>query len=149
MLSLCGVALAFEAGVAITPRLEQASMTKSQLLLSAAVISAASFVGASAQALPVFIGYSTDGGANVHQLGNSGNDGGASVSLFAGEPGYSISLSAVGSPVFAEPNFGSNTLTVRSTGAGNIILYASETGLTTKPAAFSLGFTNNPLSDTA
>jgi hypothetical protein len=100
-----------------------------------------------ANALPVFIGFSTNGGATITDFPASGSDGTVAVSSFTTD-GFTINLSATGTPPLSQPNFGSNTLTVNSTTAASIILYASETGITTKPSAFTSGFSNNPLSDT-
>src|SRR4051812_13751750 len=122
-------------------------MKQKTLTLAAAVVGASMFAAFSANALPIFIGYSTNGGGTITDFPGSGTDGTASVSAFTVD-GFSLNLSATGTPPLSQPNFGSNTLTIRSTGAGSIILYASETGITTKPATITSGFASNPLSDT-
>jgi len=118
-----------------------------KLLLGATAALGLAALAPAANALPIFIGYSTNGGATITDFAGSGSDASASVTGFT-TAGFTINLSATGSPTFNQPNFGSNTLTVRSTGSGSIILYASETGITTLPSAFTSGFSNNPLSDT-
>ena len=113
--------------------------------LGAAIIASVAVAAVDARANPVFVGYSTDGGTTIQSISN---DGTAGVVGFT-DGIYTINLSATGTPVLVNPNFASNTLTVKSSGAGTVMLYASETDNTAIVPSFTIGFSNNPLSTTS
>ena len=114
-------------------------------LLGAAVVAVTAFAGAQAQANPIYLGatFPSDKGA-ITDL-KTGN-GSAGVSGYQ-HGTFTIDLTATGSPALVNPNFGSNTLAIKSNGAGTVILYATETNDTAIVPSFLLGLSNNPLSD--
>ncbi len=118
-------------------------MTIRKLFL-AAVLLASTALGSAAHANPVIIGYSLDNGSTIAVI-NTG-DGSAGVTGYK-VGNYTISLSATGTPVMTNPNFGSNTLTVRSSDGGTITLYATEQDNNAVIPSFNIGLSNNPLSD--
>lgn len=123
-------------------------MTRFKLTVGAAALVVASFVGVQAKANPVTIGYSLNNNSTIVQL-DTGNGSAGVTGYRIGA--YTISLSATGSPTLVNPNFGSNTLSVRSDrgNGGTIYLYATERNDTAMVPSFNLGLSNNPLSDTS
>ncbi len=131
-------------------------MSIKQNLLAAAAFAVAAFAGIQASQAAVittpnvFVGY-TKGADTTVQTVASGY-GAAGITGYAITNAtdatiYYLNLSATGAPMLPSPNFSSNTLTVRATGAGTITLYASITGLTTQVPSFSTFFSNNGGSD--
>ena len=110
----------------------------------AALIASTALVGV-ANANPVSIGFQRANDAAITTVA-TGN-GSAGVNGY--DIGtYTISLSATGTPGQVNPNFGSNTLTIKSRTAGTIYLYATELNNNTVVPSFNIGLSNNPLSDT-
>src|SRR3954470_5414505 len=116
------------------------------LTLASAVVGASMFAAFAAHALPVSVGYTLTAAPTTGVTTIASGNGSAGVTGFTvGQ--FTIDLSATGTPPFTAPNFGSNTLTIASTGAGSITLYGTETGITFAPAAITSGFSSNPLSN--
>jgi len=112
----------------------------------AAVAAATMLVGGSgASANPIYIGYKINGGAT--QLGSVTNTGAAFFNAKVGN--ITFNLSAIGSPILAEPNLFSVELGARNSAAGataNISVFITETRLTTKTDFLTTAWTNNALS---
>jgi hypothetical protein len=118
-------------------------MTIQKLCLTAALL-ASTALGSAAHANPISLGYSLGNSSNITVIA-TGN-GSAGVSGFT-VGNYTINLSATGTPVMSDPNFGSNTLSIRSRGEGTITLYATELNNNAVIPSFNIGLSNNPLSD--
>ena len=125
----------------------------SKLTLMTMALGAAVLGASVANANPITLSYSTDGGTTIVPfVGGSSTDGTSSISttITSATSTYSVNFSGTGTPILTAPDFFSNTITVDSTGSGTLILYATETGLTTPSIAnFSIGFVNNGLSNTS
>ena len=125
-------------------------MTKKSLLATVAIVAASAFTAAAANANPIFVGYSTNGGSTITDIGTSGANGtagtgGSTVNV----GGFSIQVSATGQAAGAATSLFSNTLTVASASAGSIILYASETNNNSPAISFTTGFSNDSGSSVA
>ena len=117
-------------------------MNRINLLLTAAAIAVTSLAAAGAQANPISIEAIRNGNAPVLLASGNGSAGVAGYEL----GNFTIDFAATGTPGMPNPNFGSNTLTIKSTSNGTIQLLASETNNKAIVAGFILGLSNNPLS---
>ena len=111
-------------------------------ILAAAVLTVVSLAAAGANANPISIEAIRNGNTTALASGN-GSAGVTGYTL----GNYTINLSATGSPTLVNPDFGSNTLTIKSTSNGTITLLATETNDKAIVPSFTLGLSNNPLSD--
>ena len=115
-------------------------MRTSMKFLAATVAVGAAVLGSTAaNALPIYLEYSLDGGSFV--VFGSSTSGIAQANTTVGT--YTISATATGSPLLAAPNFQSSSLDIKSTGAGTLSVAAVEVGLTTPGlSGFNLGWTS-------
>jgi len=124
---------------------QRSLLMKSRFALAAALV-AGTFAGISAaNANPIYIGYSINGGSKV-MAGTIGFDG---SQTFAGSAGnLSFNIGATGSPVTNEPDFLTTNLVVRNgTGASvHLDIFLSQTGLTRITDQLETAYTNNKLS---
>lgn len=118
-------------------------------LLCAAVLAGAALIAPRAQANPIKVGYSLNGGS-IQVLDTSKN-GFASGSTAEMDINYFISADATGTPIDTSPNFSSNTLditTKQSFKGGTFTVFATETKLGTVVPSFSIHFSLNSGSST-
>lgn len=114
-----------------------------QTLLAAAALVAVSAVSTTAHAVPVYLGYSIDGGKTITTI--TGGDGIASAAtkVTTANGTFTITATASGQDPNQNTFLLSNTTTISSTASGSITIYASEINNSAPATSFTTGFSND------
>lgn len=94
----------------------------------------------------ISIGYSTDGGTTITPVAS----GSGLVSWSGTIDGYSTAVNATGFPLSVQPSLLTNSLNVSTdSGAGSLLIYITQTGLSSYSGGLLSSFTSNVLSGSA
>jgi hypothetical protein len=101
-------------------------MRASHVIFATTIAAAVGFLGSSANAAPVYIGLSSDGGATITDETPSGPQGSASISnVTYGNFSY-ITVNATGTPPLNEPDLNSTSISLTGSPGGTLKIYVTE-----------------------